>query len=222
MENKTKLSILEMNYTLANDWILTSVSSHQDNLVDRYWDSDGSSVQGETQFVSSDVPNVWNTELRLSSVGDSDFWDWTVGAYYQDSDAKTPVFVNAYVVLAPGVNVIAEIEAPATNASEDIGAFIHNAFHLTENGTLTLGVRYTKEERLSIQPFDINAYLILPNGERSLLAEIQRDGLLKKYDTIIIDEAHERSLNIDFLLGYLKQLLPRRPDRESRYVWYCA
>ncbi|MEU2124259.1 ATP-dependent RNA helicase HrpA, partial [Nocardia niwae] len=45
-----------------------------------------------------------------------------------------------------------------------------------------------------------------------LLAEIQRDRLLRRYDTIIIDEAHERSLNIDFLLGYLKQLLPRRPD----------
>ncbi|WBS01706.1 ATP-dependent RNA helicase HrpA [Pseudoduganella sp. SL102] len=45
-----------------------------------------------------------------------------------------------------------------------------------------------------------------------LLAETQTDPLLKGYDTIIIDEAHERSLNIDFLLGYLKQLLPRRPD----------
>jgi ATP-dependent helicase HrpA len=45
-----------------------------------------------------------------------------------------------------------------------------------------------------------------------LLAELQRDRMLKKYDTIIIDEAHERSLNIDFLLGYIKQLLPRRPD----------
>ncbi|AKU25151.1 ATP-dependent helicase [Massilia sp. NR 4-1] len=45
-----------------------------------------------------------------------------------------------------------------------------------------------------------------------LLAETQTDPLLKAYDTIIIDEAHERSLNIDFLLGYLKQLLPRRPD----------
>ena len=45
-----------------------------------------------------------------------------------------------------------------------------------------------------------------------LLAETQTDPLLKQYDTIIIDEAHERSLNIDFLLGYLKQLLPRRPD----------
>jgi ATP-dependent helicase HrpA len=45
-----------------------------------------------------------------------------------------------------------------------------------------------------------------------LLAETQTDPLLKAYDTLIIDEAHERSLNIDFLLGYLRQLLPRRPD----------
>ena len=45
-----------------------------------------------------------------------------------------------------------------------------------------------------------------------LLAETQTDPMLKAYDTIIIDEAHERSLNIDFLLGYLRQLLPRRPD----------
>ncbi len=45
-----------------------------------------------------------------------------------------------------------------------------------------------------------------------LLAEISHDRMLRAYDTIIIDEAHERSLNIDFLLGYLKQLLPKRPD----------
>ena len=45
-----------------------------------------------------------------------------------------------------------------------------------------------------------------------LLNEIHRDRMLKKYDTIILDEAHERSLTIDFLLGYLKQLLPQRPD----------
>lgn len=45
-----------------------------------------------------------------------------------------------------------------------------------------------------------------------LLAEIQHDPLLLRYDTLIIDEAHERSLNIDFLLGYLKQMLPKRPD----------
>ena len=45
-----------------------------------------------------------------------------------------------------------------------------------------------------------------------LLAELQRDRLLRRYDTLIIDEAHERSLNIDFILGYVRQLLPQRPD----------
>src|SRR5262249_55887800 len=45
-----------------------------------------------------------------------------------------------------------------------------------------------------------------------LLAEIRRDRLLRRYDTIIVDEAHERALNIDFLLGYLARILPQRPD----------
>ncbi|MDQ3739321.1 MAG: ATP-dependent RNA helicase HrpA, partial [Actinomycetota bacterium] len=55
-----------------------------------------------------------------------------------------------------------------------------------------------------------SAIRVLTDG--LLLAEIQRDRLLKRYDTIIVDEAHERSLNIDFLLGWLKSILPRRPD----------
>lgn len=55
-----------------------------------------------------------------------------------------------------------------------------------------------------------NRVVIMTDGV--LLNEIHRDRLLKKYDTIIIDEAHERSLNIDFLLGYLRQILPKRPE----------
>jgi len=50
-----------------------------------------------------------------------------------------------------------------------------------------------------------------------LLAETQGDRFLEAYDTLIIDEAHERSLNIDFLLGYIKQLLPRRPYRHCSF-----
>ena len=57
-----------------------------------------------------------------------------------------------------------------------------------------------------------DATLVKVMTDGILLAEIQRDRSLRRYDTIIIDEAHERSLNIDFILGYLKQLLPRRPD----------
>lgn len=64
--------------------------------------------------------------------------------------------------------------------------------------------------RFNDQVSDATAIKFMTDG--ILLAEIQADRWLARYDTIIIDEAHERSLNIDFLLGYLKQLLPRRPD----------
>jgi ATP-dependent helicase HrpA len=57
-----------------------------------------------------------------------------------------------------------------------------------------------------------NDVLIKVMTDGILLTEMQRDRQLLRYDTLIIDEAHERSLNIDFILGYLKQLLPRRPD----------
>lgn len=64
--------------------------------------------------------------------------------------------------------------------------------------------------RFDDQVSDTTAIKLMTDG--ILLAEMQRDRYLNAYDTIIIDEAHERSLNIDFLLGYLKQLLPKRPD----------
>ena len=64
--------------------------------------------------------------------------------------------------------------------------------------------------RFSDKVSDISLVKLMTDG--IMLAEIQQDRYLNQYDTIIIDEAHERSLNIDFLLGYLKQLLPKRPD----------
>ena len=64
--------------------------------------------------------------------------------------------------------------------------------------------------RFSEQVSDLSLVKLLTDG--MLLAEIQQDRFLNQYDTIIIDEAHERSLNIDFLLGYLKQILPKRRD----------
>ena len=64
--------------------------------------------------------------------------------------------------------------------------------------------------RFTDQVGDATLVKVMTDG--ILLAEIQRDRMLRRYDTLIIDEAHERSLNIDFILGYLKQLLPQRPD----------
>lgn len=64
--------------------------------------------------------------------------------------------------------------------------------------------------RFNSQASEITPVRVMTDG--ILLNEIIKDPLLEQYDTIIIDEAHERSLNIDFLLGYLKQILPKRPD----------
>ncbi|GAB2884359.1 ATP-dependent RNA helicase HrpA [Uliginosibacterium flavum] len=86
--------------------------------------------------------------------------------------------------------------ATATRIAEELGSELG-----TEVG---FKVRFTDHS----QP---NTYIKLMT-DGILLAETQGDPTLSAYDTLIIDEAHERSLNIDFLLGYLRQLLPRRPD----------
>jgi ATP-dependent helicase HrpA len=86
--------------------------------------------------------------------------------------------------------------AVAERVAEELGSEVGQA--------VGYAVRFT--DRVSRQT------LIKVMTDGILLNEIQRDRLLTAYDTIIVDEAHERSLNIDFILGYLKQLLPRRPD----------
>ncbi|TQM96387.1 ATP-dependent helicase HrpA [Ornithinimicrobium humiphilum] len=84
----------------------------------------------------------------------------------------------------------------AERISEELGA---------ELGTLVgYQVRFTDRSR------EDTLVKVMTDG--ILLSELQRDRMLRRYDTLIIDEAHERSLNIDFILGYLRQLLPKRPD----------
>ena len=73
-----------------------------------------------------------------------------------------------------------------------------------------LGAMVGYKVRFNDQVSDQSYIKLMTDG--ILLAEMQNDRLLRKYDTLIIDEAHERSLNIDFILGYLKQILPKRPD----------
>ncbi|MFF5288249.1 ATP-dependent RNA helicase HrpA [Paractinoplanes globisporus] len=73
-----------------------------------------------------------------------------------------------------------------------------------------LGSTVGYKVRFTDQVSDDTMIKVMTDG--ILLAEIQNDRQLRRYDTLIIDEAHERSLNIDFILGYLRELLPRRPD----------
>ena len=84
------------------------------------------------------------------------------------------------------------------------------AERIAEEMQVELGDLVGYQVRFTDHSSDATRLKVMTDG--ILLAEMQRDRDLRRYDTIIIDEAHERSLNIDFILGYLKQLLPRRPD----------
>ncbi|MGY4878360.1 ATP-dependent RNA helicase HrpA [Vreelandella aquamarina] len=84
------------------------------------------------------------------------------------------------------------------------------ATRLAEELEVPLGDQVGYQVRFTDQSSATTLVKLMTDG--ILLAETQHDPLLLRYDTIIIDEAHERSLNIDFLLGYLKRLLPKRPD----------
>ena len=115
------------------------------------------------------------------------------------------VMIEAVENHMPEVIVIDEIgtEAEAI-AARTIAERIAEELQVPLGSTVGYKVRFT--DKVSA---DTRVALVT---DGILLNEIHRDRLLRRYDTIIIDEAHERSLNIDFLLGYLKQLLPRRPD----------
>ncbi|MDI5962095.1 ATP-dependent RNA helicase HrpA [Streptomyces sp. SL13] len=84
------------------------------------------------------------------------------------------------------------------------------AERIAEELDTPLGAAVGWKVRFTDQVGDSTLVKLMTDG--IMLAEIQTDRELRQYDTIIIDEAHERSLNIDFILGYLAQLLPRRPD----------
>ncbi|HEX5513689.1 MAG TPA: ATP-dependent RNA helicase HrpA, partial [Gammaproteobacteria bacterium] len=106
--------------------------------------------------------------------------------------------------LGRGVRGMIAHTQPRRIAARTLAARISEELHDQLGGTVGYKVRFTDQ----VSP---RSYIkLLTDG--MLLAEVQGDRQLEAYDTIIIDEAHERSLNIDFLLGYLKQLLPRRPD----------
>lgn len=84
------------------------------------------------------------------------------------------------------------------------------AHRIAEELNVKLGESVGYQVRFTDQSSDKTHIKVMTDGV--LLAETQNDRFLDNYDTLIIDEAHERSLNIDFLLGYIKRILPRRPD----------
>lgn len=122
----------------------------------------------------------------------------------ETGSGKTTQLPKICLELGRGSNGLIGHTQPRRLAARTVAQRIAEELGGELGGLVGYQVRFT--DKVS----DDTAVKLMTDG--ILLAEIQRDRLLKRYDTLIIDEAHERSLNIDFLLGYLKQLLPRRPD----------
>ncbi len=117
---------------------------------------------------------------------------------------KTTQLPKMCLELGRGVEGLVGHTQPRRIAARTVSARIAEELGGEVGGTVGYRVRFTD------QVADNTSIKLMTDG--ILLAEIRRDPELTAYDTLIIDEAHERSLNIDFLLGYLKRLLAKRPD----------
>ncbi len=122
----------------------------------------------------------------------------------ETGSGKTTQLPKICLSLGRGVLGVIGHTQPRRVAARSVGARIAHELKSEFGGLVGYKVRFN--DKVSSD----TCIKLMTDG--ILLAEIHHDPNLKQYDTIIIDEAHERSLNIDFLLGYLRQLLPRRPD----------
>ncbi len=122
----------------------------------------------------------------------------------ETGSGKTTQLPKICLELGRGITGTIGHTQPRRLAARTVADRIADELDTTPGGCIGYKVRFN--DRVS----ETTQVKLMTDG--ILLAEIQQDRLLLQYDTIIIDEAHERSLNIDFLLGYLRELLPRRPD----------
>ena len=122
----------------------------------------------------------------------------------ETGSGKTTQLPKVCLELGRGVEGMIGHTQPRRIAARSVAERVSEELGVELGTTVGYQVRFTDQSREDT--------LIKVMTDGILLAELQRDRDLSRYDTLIIDEAHERSLNVDFILGYLKQLLPRRPD----------
>jgi ATP-dependent helicase HrpA len=122
----------------------------------------------------------------------------------ETGSGKTTQIPKICLALGRGIDGIIGHTQPRRIAARTV------ATRIADELSTTLGDAVGYKVRFNDQVSDKTYIKLMTDG--ILLAEMQHDRLLRKYDTLIIDEAHERSLNIDFILGYLREILPKRPD----------
>ena len=147
-----------------------------------------------------DLPIAGHREMLLAAIADHQ----VVVVAGETGSGKSTQLPKLCLELGRGVEGLIGHTQPRRVAARTIAERVADELGCPLGTAVGYSVRFT--DRVGPDTF----IKVMTDG--ILLAEIQRDRLLRRYDTIIIDEAHERSLNIDFLLGYLTHLLPQRPD----------
>ncbi len=122
----------------------------------------------------------------------------------ETGSGKTTQIPKFCLALGRGIAGLIGCTQPRRIAARSVAARLAQELQTEVGAAVGYQVRF--HDRVS----DQTTIKVMTDG--ILLSEIHHDRLLRRYDTIVVDEAHERSLNIDFLLGYLKQILPHRPD----------
>lgn len=149
-------------------------------------------------------PQELPISARINDIRDALLHHQVVIVAGETGSGKTTQLPKLCMELGWGTRGIIGHTQPRRIAARSVAERIADELHSSVGDLVGYSVRFTdavSEDTL---------VKVMTDG--ILLAEIHHDRLLRAYDTIIIDEAHERSLNIDFLLGYLKQILPQRPD----------
>lgn len=150
--------------------------------------------------VAVDLPIAEHADELIAAIGEHQ----VVVVAGETGSGKSTQLPKLCLAAGRGVDGIVGHTQPRRVAARSIASRLADELHVPLGDAVGFAVRFTD----TVGP----ETLVKVMTDGILLAEIQRDPLLYRYDTLIIDEAHERSLNIDFLIGYLTQLLPRRPD----------
>ncbi len=148
----------------------------------------------------SQLPVSARRDDLLAAIGDHQ----VVVVAGETGSGKTTQLPKICLELGRGIRGTIAHTQPRRLAARTVAERIAQELRVPLGGAVGYAVRF------SDRTADDTLVKLMTDG--LLLAEIQRDRLLRRYDTIIVDEAHERSLNIDFLLGYLHRILPQRPD----------
>ena len=160
--------------------------------------------QRKASLPKVDYPEELPISAKRGEIGAAILAHQVVIVCGETGSGKTTQLPKICLELGRGVQGMIGHTQPRRIAARSVAARVAAELHTPLGQAVGFQVRFNDKTS------DDNYIKVMTDG--ILLAQTQADRWLSQYDTLIIDEAHERSLNIDFLLGYIKQLLPRRPE----------